>query len=191
VNLWRMALFTQKRGIFRSMYLCLLFPIDCQYGTRRRNRGKEGRISRALDAPNHYRYLDTLVQVVARATGRGQFLQEFTTVRPSHLSATDTDRVIRNPDSTWSHLGKVFALRHILRHEVAADLEGNDADFHNHRRSLSSIRRSRVRGLFPVLPTDKLRLCGSTSETRGCTERRMLSIASMACNAQSALHCWS
>jgi hypothetical protein len=56
-------------------------------------------------------------------TGVKEFLRELTQVKPTHLSAKETDRVVRDPDLTWRHLGKVFELRHVLCHELAADLQ--------------------------------------------------------------------
>jgi hypothetical protein len=66
---------------------------------------------------------ESLIQVVLNVTGVKEFLRELTQVKPIHLSAKETDRVILDPDVTWRHLGKVFELRHVLCHELAADLQ--------------------------------------------------------------------
>lgn len=71
---------------------------------------------------------DTLIQVVTKITGAANFLEELAKIRPTHLSARENDRVIRDPAATWGHLGRVFAIRHILCHELAADLEINDVE---------------------------------------------------------------
>jgi hypothetical protein len=71
---------------------------------------------------------DTLIQVVTKITGVTNFLEELTKIKPTHLGAKKDDRVVRDPAATWNHLGKVFALRHILCHELAVDLEIGDAE---------------------------------------------------------------
>jgi hypothetical protein len=71
---------------------------------------------------------ESLVQVVTKVTGVGNFLDQIAEVKPTYLEAKATDRVIRDPSATWAHLGKVFALRHILCHELAADLELKESE---------------------------------------------------------------
>jgi hypothetical protein len=71
---------------------------------------------------------DTLIQVVTKISGVADFLEELVKIKPTRLDAKEDDRVIRDPNATWAHLGRVFALRHILCHELAADLELNDGE---------------------------------------------------------------
>jgi hypothetical protein len=73
---------------------------------------------------------DSLIQVVTRITGVADFLGELAEIKPRHLDATEDARVIHDPASTWGHLGKVFALRHILCHELAKDLEIGENEIH-------------------------------------------------------------
>lgn len=71
---------------------------------------------------------DTLIQVVTKITGVANFLEELAKIKPTHLDAKKDDRIIRDSKETWVHLGKVFTLRHILCHELAADLVIDDAE---------------------------------------------------------------
>lgn len=71
---------------------------------------------------------ESLIQVVTRITGRSNFLTEISDVRPVHLLAKENDRVIKDPKTTFSHIGRVFGLRHILCHELAADVELDEQD---------------------------------------------------------------
>lgn len=71
---------------------------------------------------------ESLIQIVSRVTGSRDFLKQLEEIKPSHLDTKERDRVIRDPKTTWGQLGRVFELRHILCHELAADLEIDDSD---------------------------------------------------------------
>jgi hypothetical protein len=71
---------------------------------------------------------DSLILAVTKITGATNFLEELAQIKPTYLSAKKEDRVIRDPAATWAHLGKVFALRHILCHELAAELQIGEAE---------------------------------------------------------------
>jgi hypothetical protein len=63
-----------------------------------------------------------LIQVIRNISGRPKFLEEVVAVRPDHLSAREGEMIIGDADETWRMLGKVFETRHILCHELGADM---------------------------------------------------------------------
>lgn len=71
---------------------------------------------------------EALVQIVNRITGFSNFLDEIAKIKPMHLDAKDNERIVRDPAVTWKYLGRVFGTRHILCHELAADLELDETE---------------------------------------------------------------
>jgi hypothetical protein len=69
-----------------------------------------------------------LANIMTSITGRPKCLDEIAQTAPRSFGSETRKPFITNPDDTWSRLSKVFELRHILCHELAADLKIDESE---------------------------------------------------------------
>jgi hypothetical protein len=72
--------------------------------------------------------LASLVQVLVNITGRPGCLEEIAQAKPLSIGPEKRKPIISNPKDTWSRLDSAFDLRHILCHELAADIDLNEEE---------------------------------------------------------------
>lgn len=105
-----------------------------------------------------------LIDFVRSVTGESGFPDDLAKMRPESISGQKRGLLIEDPRSTWTSLDKVFSTRHILCHEMAQDLEIDEADVRKlllesqgFMKASSAWLESVMAKHFPIRQRDRLR----------------------------------